>query len=287
MKATDNNKRIIICESGATKADWRVMEDGVRTVRHLSPGMNVSHMDMDTVGAIIREAATEMPRGLTDEIHFYTAGVITPQIQSGLEDILRDCFNAVSVEIQTDLVASARAACGHEPGIAAIIGTGSNSCLWDGEKIVRQVKSGGFIIGDEGSASALGKMFISDFIKGLVPEDIAQEYAAGFPSEYHEIVEMIYHNPGSPSAWLGSLCPFIMSFYPHPYIKGLVEDNIMSFVRRNIRLYDTERYPVSIIGGFANALKDIITPILEENGIRVKAFISSPVDRLMEYHVGG
>jgi N-acetylglucosamine kinase-like BadF-type ATPase len=201
-----------------------------------------------------------------------------------LEKVLRRCFKAAFVEIQTDLVASARAACGHEPGIAVIMGTGSNSCQWDGEKIVKQVRSGGFIIGDDGSASVLGKLFISDFIKGLVPEDIAKAYAEQFPHEYADIVEMVYHNAGSPSGWLGSLCPFILSHYGHPYIKQLVDNNFKAFVNRCLKQYDIDRYPVGIIGGFGNALKDIVRPIFEESSIRIRAFIPSPIEELIKFH---
>lgn len=277
-------KRIIICESGATKADWRVIENGIQKETELSSGMNVSTMKADIIEGIIKEAAERLPDGEYDAIHLYTAGVITAGIQVELENILRRYFKAASVEIQTDLVASARAACGHEPGIAVIMGTGSNSCQWDGEKIVRHIKSGGFIIGDDGSASVLGKLFISDFIKGLVPEDIAAAYAEKFPHEYPDIVEMVYHNPGSPSGWLGSLCPFILSYYDRPYIKQLVDNNFKAFVDRCLRQYDIDKYPVGIIGGFGNALEDIVRHIFEENGIRIRAFIPSPIEELIRYH---
>lgn len=276
-------KRIIICESGATKADWRVIEDGMQTAREVSAGTNVSTMKMDVIESIISDVSRKLPVGQYDEIHFYTAGVITPEMHKVLVEILERRFGISEVEVQTDLVASARAACGHEQGIAAIMGTGSNSCQWDGEKIVRHVKSGGFIIGDDGSASVLGKLFISDYIKGLVPENIAAEYVKNYPSEYHEIVEMVYRNPTSPSGWLGSLCPFILSFYGHPYIKQLVDGNIEAFVERCLKQYDIDN-PVGIIGGFGNALKDIIKPIFEENGIRIRKFIPSPIEELIDYH---
>ena len=261
------------------------MEDGRQTARELSAGMNVSTMKMDLIESVVREAAGRLPNGKYDEIHFYTAGVITPSIQEDLEGILGKCFDAAEVEVQTDLVASARAACGHEPGIAAIMGTGSNSCQWDGRKIVKHVKSGGFIIGDDGSASVIGKLFISDFIKGLVPEEIAEEYAEKYPHEYPDIVEMVYHNPGSPSGWLGSLCPFILSHYSHPYIKQLVDGSFKAFVERSLRQYEIDKYPVGIIGGFGNALKDIVRPIFEEYGIRIRAFIPSPIEELIKYHL--
>lgn len=276
---------MIICESGATKADWRVIENGGQVIREISSGINVSTMKIEIIESIIKDVSERLPAVRYDEIHFYTAGVITPSIENALYDLLKKCFTVSQIEVQNDLVASARAACGHTPGIAAIMGTGSNSCQWDGERIVRHVKSGGFIIGDDGSASVLGKLFISDFIKGLVPEEIAFGYSECYPSDYHEIVEMVYHNQCSPSAWLGSLCPFIMSHYSHPYIKNLVDGNVRAFVDRSLMQYEVEKYPVAIIGGFGNALKDIVRPIFEENGIRIRAFIPSPIEELIRYHM--
>ena len=276
----------IICESGATKADWRVVDGRSEVARAVSPGINVSTMGIAPVGEIISSVARELPAGPYDAVHFYTAGVVTPEIGKALEALLKGAFGASEIELASDLVASARAACGHSGGIVAIMGTGSNSCQWDGEKIVRHIKSGGFIIGDDGSASVLGKLFISDYIKGLVPRDIASAYASRFPSEYADIVEKVYHNPDSPSAWLGSLCPFIMEHYNHPYIKEMVDANIRAFARRSLLQYDVDKYPVGIIGSFGNALQDIIRPIFNSEGIRITAFIPSPIENLVKYHMG-
>ena len=277
-------RRIIICESGATKADWRVVENGIQTARESSVGMNMSTMKMDVIADTIREISALLPSGKYDAIHFYMAGMVTSMSGLELEAVLKTFFDVAEVEVQSDIVASARAACGHAPGIAVILGTGSNSCQWDGEKIVKHIKSGGFIIGDDGSASVLGKLFISDFIKGLVPEEIASEYARHFPHDYPDIVEMVYRNPGSPSGWLGSLCPFIVSHYSHPYIKRLVDGNFQAFIDRCLKQYDTDIYHVSIIGSFGNALQDIIRPVFESNGINIRAFIPVPAEELVKYH---
>ena len=275
---------IVICDCGATKGDWRVVEEGRQLCRVLSAGVNVSTMDREAIGEIIRGAAAQMPSGPYEEVHYYSAGVYTPDIKAWMTELLEECFQTSAVEIQTDLVAAARAACGHEPGIAVILGTGSNSCEWDGENIIKRVNSGGFILGDDGSASVLGKQFIADFLKGLVPKKIADEFSARFPSDYATIVQNVYHNPGSPSAYLGSFCPFILSHYSDPYIKGLVDGNLQACVDRCLKQYAIDRYPVGIVGGFGNALKDIITPLFEKNGIRIRAFIPSPIEELIHFH---
>lgn len=280
----DVMRKIIICEAGATKADWRLMEDGIQTRQVFTPGTNVSTMKMEVIASILEEAAGKLAVEGADAVYYYTAGVITEPIREAVEGMLRRNFEAPAVEVQTDLVASARAACGHQHGIAAILGTGSNSCEWDGVRIVKHIKSGGFILGDDGSASVLGKLFVSDYIKGLVPEEIAAVYARQYPATYPEIVEMVYHNAGSPSGWLGSLCPFILSFYDHPYIKKLVDDNFRAFVRRSLKQYDIGRYPVGIVGGFGNALQHIVRPVFEEEGVKIKAFIPAPIEELLKFH---
>lgn len=273
----------LLCESGATKGDWRVI-GGQDAHSVLTGGTNVSAMSREAVLAVIREAAGKLPEGPYESVHFYTAGVITDDIRQWLETALKEAFLTEKAEVQTDLLAAARAACGHSAGIAVILGTGSNSCLYDGQKIIRQVKSGGYIIGDEGSASVLGKLFISDYIKGLVPEEIARPFDEAFPGlDYPTVVTKVYHSP-APSAWLGSFCPFILSHYNHPYIKALVDGNLQAFIDRCLKQYDTDRYPVGIIGGFGNALKDILTPLLERSGVSIRAFIPSPIEELLRYH---
>ena len=169
-------------------------------------------------------------------------------------------------------------------GPDAIMGTGSNSCQYDGRQITKRIYSSGFILGDEGSAATLGKLFISDFLKGLVPQDIAEDFASRYPSDYRTIVANVYGSESSPSGYLGSFAPFIMEHYSHPYIKELVDGNFRSFFRRSIKQYDTEQYPVGIVGGFGYALKDIITRIASEEGVRISRFIKNPIDGLVEYH---
>jgi len=274
----------LICESGATKGDWRVIENGKQIARLLTPGTNVSTMEIETLRTIIMDAAKSLPEGPYSEVYFYTAGVLSKTVMENLKPVMEEAFPGAAIDIQTDLVAAARAACGHAPGIAVIMGTGSNSCQYDGEKIVKHVKSGGFILGDDGSASVIGKLFVCDLIKDLVPEEIAKPFSELFASDYPTIVDNVYHNPGSPSGYLGSMCPFILSHYDHPYIKNLVDGSLQALIDRSLRQYDIDKYPVGIIGGFGLALKDILEPLFKQNGIRIRAFIPTPIEELIHYH---
>lgn len=275
---------IILIESGATKSDWRIVDGARNTVRSvLRPGMNVSTMRMEEIARIIRQTFETESFGAADGLYLYTAGVVTPQIREELTKIFRDASGIADIDVQDDLVGAARAVCGHEPGIAAIMGTGSNACFWDGVSVSRKVYSGGFILGDEGGAATLGKLFVADYIKGLVPSEIASEFEQQFDASYASLVENIYRG-AAPSGYLGSIAPFVTAHIGNPYMRELVEGNFRAFARRLLAPYDTTRYEVGIVGGFAWATRDILLPILEEEGVRVRTIMKAPVEGLCKYH---
>ena len=277
----------LIVESGATKGDWRVISpSGEESCRVLSEGTNVSTMTMDAVREIIVDTSEKIAALGHDieKIWFYTAGIPTHEIKEALTAVFKDRFPSADIEIEDDLTAAARAVCGHKRGITAIIGTGSNSCLWDGEKVVKKIRTGGFILGDEGSASALGKAFIADYIKDLVPEKVATDFRIRFDGSYEAIVENVYRSTASPSGYLGSFAPFLMQYYEtETYIKELVDNNFRSFIKRVLKQYGTD-IPVGIIGGYGCALKEIFTRIAEEEGVTISGFLASPIEGLIRYH---
>lgn len=277
----------LIIESGATKGDWRVVDDGGATVASFrSAGTNVSTMPMMTVNDIIRGLCEDIISAgyAISEVYMYTAGVVTERVVEELSNQFRAILSCKKVEICDDLTAAARAACGHQAGIVAILGTGSNSCQYDGEKIVKRVYSSGFILGDEGSAATLGKLFIADFLKGLVPEDIAADFRDRYPSDYTTIIANVYRSVGSPSGYLGGFAPFIMEHYANPYIQTLVDGNFRAFITRSLRQYDVERYPIGVVGGFGNALREVFERVAQQEGLRIERFISNPIEELIKYH---
>lgn len=277
------NGLIALVESGATKSDWRILDAAGNTVRQfVRPGMNVSTMHIEEVERIISDSFSE--EGLVAKgFYMYTAGVVTDAIRRELVAHVGTISEVQYIDIQDDLTGAARAVCGRNPGIAAILGTGSNACFFDGVNVHRNVYSGGFILGDEGSGARLGKLFLSDFIKGLVPADVVDAFAAEYDSSYAAIVEGVYRS-SSPSGYLGSLAPFMLKHRDNPYIAGLIQGNFQDFVDRMLRKYDTAAYPVGLAGGFAWACRDILFPLLEQNGIRVSCILKAPVEGLIKYH---
>lgn len=276
----------IIAECGATKSDWRLIDKGAEIKQISALGINTSSMKESAIETTLKGVAEQFLEysDMVSELHLYIAGIVTETSESLINDIFKTGFPKASIKIESDLIGAARAACGRKPGIAAILGTGSNSCQWDGEYIVKRVYSGGFILGDEGSAAALGKLFLSDFLKGLVPGDIATEFSSLYPSDYNTIVYNVYKSETSPSGYLGSIAPFITEHYDNPYMKNLVDGNIRSFIRRTLKQYDTLKYPVGIVGSFGCALKETILRIAEEEGVKIVSFIPRPIEELIKYH---
>ena len=279
-----NASYIILVESGATKSEWRVLERGGKEVkRFFRAGMNVSTMRMEDVQATLAEAVGREGLMNAGGFYLYTAGIVTPEVRRMVEGLLREHFRIGDVDIQNDLTGAARAACGHGPGIAAILGTGSNTCFYDGEQLTQKVYSGGYVIGDEGSGASLGKRFLADYIKGLVPEPLATDFAREFDASYAGIVQGVYRS-ASPSGYLGSLAPMILRHYDHPYAKDLVDRNFQDFIDRSLLRYDVAAYPVGIVGGFGWACRDILRPLCEKAGIRISRFIQAPIEGLCTYH---
>ena len=284
----------VIIESGATKADWTLIRDGGQVQGFQTEGLNFSSGDEEFVFRTLEEGVnkvlditdSEMP----EEVNVYAAGLF-PSEEPGspyhlLKIALSNKFPGAEINLENDLLAAARALFGNKPGIACILGTGSNTCIYDGVKITRKISSGGFILGDEGSASALGKRFIEDFIKGLVPECVALAFNEKYELSYPEIVWHVYHGP-SPAAYLGKFAPDILAFYnTNAYIQKLVDDNFRSFFERCVlRAGMAEaKLPVGIVGGFGYACRSIIGRIAGDYGITDLRFLASPSEQLIKYH---
>ena len=268
---------ILIVESGATKTDWCALAPDGRTERLQTPGMNLSSIAEEANAAVFAEALGHFS-GL-DEVHFYAAGLL--EFPAQLDRLIKERFPSARCEYASDLLAAARAACGHAPGIAAILGTGSNTCQYDGERIVRNIRTGGFILGDEGSGASLGRLFLADLIKDLVPKDLADAFAARYEADYPAVVRNVYRSD-APSRYLGSLAPFILEHRGDSYVDALIDKNLRSLVERTLVRYD--RLPVGVVGGFGCACRAELERLGAAYGLTFTRFIPSPMEGLVAYH---
>ena len=284
----------LIIESGATKSDWTlILKDG-DTDSFKTAGLNFSSGNEEFLDKTLKDAARQVIDTLRKEsdticeIHFYAAGLFPSEDPDSpfqrLATMLGNHFPGSAIRLESDLLAAARALFGHEPGIVCILGTGSNVCIYDGTSITSRVNSGGFILGDEGSASALGRAFISDYLKDLVPETVTRYFEEKHDMSYPEIVRNVYRGT-SPSAYLGAFAKDILSFYAtEHYMQNLVDENFRLFFARCLSRFKAENLPVGVAGSFGYACREIIAALGEQDGFRISKFVASPSEGLIAYH---
>ena len=273
----------LIADSGSTKVSWRaILDDG--TVRGIeTAGINPVFMDDAGIEKILTENLRPEIGTKLDRVFFYGAGVVGGEPSAKLERCFQKVFPASACELASDVLAAARALCGHKPGIACILGTGSNSCFYDGTEIVENVRAGGFILGDEASGAYLGRRLLSDYIKGLLPAAIEKEFVKRYGLDYMAIVQKVYREP-MPNRFLASFSPFIGEFKNHPHIANLLKSSFEEFLRRNIVHYDYRKYAVNFVGSVAFYYKDILEKAVNAAGMRMGTVLQGPVDGLVAYH---
>lgn len=281
----------IIVESGATKTAWRAISVEGNMTEVLTQGLSPTCLDAEHISDIVRKAVPALnPEGKrVEQIVFYGAGLVSEESTASLRSCLEMWCPFASVEFHSDILAAARALFGDGSGVVAIMGTGSNSCLYENGQIVKNIRPGGYVLGDEGSGVALGRAFLADFVKGLLPESIESEFSAQTGLDYSGIVRKVYREQAA-SAFMASLAPFILSHMDEPYIRSMVRDCLESFVKRALSRYAgyagdrAAACKVGVVGSFGCACEDMLREIGREYGLEFVAFLKSPIDQLVKYH---
>jgi N-acetylglucosamine kinase-like BadF-type ATPase len=283
---------ILIVESGATKTAWRaVCDDGsVRSAQ--TDGLSPTCLDQEHTRDIIRKAVPELnPEGChVSDIFFYGAGIVSPESSASISQALEMWCPLAQIHFYSDVLAAARALFGDGSGVVAIMGTGSNSCLYECGEIKKNIRPGGFILGDEGSGVWLGREFLSDFVKGLLPEDIESAFVREYGLDYAQIVRKVYKEQAA-AAFMASLAPFVLSHKENEYVGELLERCVDSFLRRALSRYasyaseSVHAHKVGVVGSFGCACEDVLRSIGERYDLEFVKFIKSPVDELVAYHM--
>lgn len=274
---------LLIADCGSTKVDWRaIAEDG--TVKSVNTeGINPVFLSSEDISKILEEKVVPAIGTDVKEIYFYGAGILAPELAKVLSDAFDKVFPGNKSFVASDLLAAARALCGHSAGIACIMGTGANTCFYDGNEIVNNVRAGGFILGDEASGGVLGKKLMADFIKGLLPKEIEEEFVKRYDLDYPKIVAKVYKEP-LPSRFLASFSPFINEFRSHPHIDNLLRTSFSEFFTRNIFSYDYKNHDVNLVGSVAYYYQDILKEVAATHGVKIGKILKTPIDGLIEYH---
>lgn len=275
---------ILIADSGSTKTDWCVVLDGTPIKRIATKGINPFFQSEEEIQQELTiSLLPQLPEGIVNSVYFYGAGC-TPEKAPILRRAIADSLSVVgNIKAHSDMLAAARGLCGHEAGIACILGTGSNSCFYNGEDIVSNISPLGFILGDEGSGAVLGKLLVGDILKNQLSPAIKEAFLKQFDLTAPEIIDRVYRQP-FPNRFLASLSPFIAQHLEEPAIHALVFNSFTAFLRRNVMQYDYEKYPVNFIGSVAACYEEILQEAALETGIRIGKILQSPMEGLIQYH---
>lgn len=276
---------ILIADSGSTKTDWRLVEHGEVFQQIFTKGTNPFFQSEREIGnEITTTLLPQLQACELDAVYFYGAGCVFPdKIETVCRAILRHLHVKGKVEVNTDMLAAARSLCGHRAGIACIMGTGSNSCYYDGEKIVQNVSPLGFILGDEGSGACLGKMLVGDILKNQMTPELKEKFFQQFNLTPADIIDRVYRKP-FPNRFLASLSPFLAQNLSEPCVHNLVLNSFKSFLKRNVMQYDYPNHEVHFIGSVAYYYKDVLAQAADKMGIRLGTILKSPMEGLIAYH---
>ena len=275
---------ILIADCGSTKTDW-VLCNGSNVVKRVkTQGLNPTIQSSDEILAVLTdELVDNIDTTAPQKIFFYGAGCAYETANNRMKKALEAVFTTKEIEIYSDLLASARALCGHEEGIACILGTGSSSCLYNGKEIVDNTPSMGYILGDEGSGAHLGRQLVSDCVKRQLPKEIREKFLQQYKLDLATILERVYHTP-LPNRWLASFTPFIQENKKSPEVHTMLKNCFTQFFQRNVMVYRRSWLPIHISGGIGISFSEEIRETAESLGLSVGNIVESPMEGLIKFH---
>ncbi|MDG1476508.1 MAG: hypothetical protein P8Q14_05135 [Vicingaceae bacterium] len=275
---------ILIAESGSTKTDWRLVHKNNEISSYTTMGLNPYYITEAIVLEELDNSLSTLKSAIT-EVYFYGAGCSSNENCLMMLSIFSLFFKNANIEVASDMMAAARATCGNEEGMVAILGTGSNSCFYDGKEIAENVTSLGYILGDYGSGADIGKQLITDFLEKELPQDLVDEFKKEFDLTPQDIINAIYKKP-FPNRFLASFNLFVTAHISHPYIIDLVKNRIKLFLEKNVYKYsDYQKNKLNLVGSISAIYESIIRAEAEQKNITIGKIIKAPIDELVAYHL--
>lgn len=272
----------LIADSGSTKTAWIRMDDDGNFESCYTTGINPFMMSMDEIQTLL-DREFSLPTEGYEAVFYYGAGAL-PGKKELLVDLFRHHFNPEKVEVHSDLVGAARSLCQHSPGIACILGTGSNSCYYDGREVAHNVSPLGYVLGDEGSGAFLGKTLVADVLKNQLPEEICRNFYETYQVTAGDIIEQVYRKP-FPNRYLAQYTHFLSRNIQLPEIASLVEKGFQAFFTRNVLQYEqTNELPVHFTGSVAFVFREILEKVALRHNLRMGTVTKEPMEGLIRYH---
>ncbi|HYG52942.1 MAG TPA: N-acetylglucosamine kinase [Flavobacteriales bacterium] len=274
---------ILIADSGSTKTDWALIDNKGRKQFFITQGLNPYFVKPEEFIDVVSKNLN--PSSLTlNNIYYYGAGCGTDDKKSQVEIALRQMFSHPRIEVNHDLMGAARATCQHERGLTCILGTGSHACIWNGEEIVNEAVSLGFILGDEGGGAHLGKQLVIAYLYNELPEDLLEKFVKEFQTDKATILENVYRKP-FPNRYLAGFVPFLVQHKSHKFVSGLVANSFELFINHHIKtLYNYQDFQVNFVGSVAFMFEPILKKKIEQHGLKLGEIMNKPIDGLVRYH---
>ena len=276
----------LIADSGATKCEWCLLNNGIKET-FFTTGISPFFLDTSQIVALLqKDLLPRLPNCNLDEIYFYGTGLGNPGNVVIICEALKKLFPAAEIEAETDLLAAARALFINEKGIACILGTGSNSCFYDGENIIKNTPSLGYILGDEGSGADLGKKVLQYYLYDVFEEDLKSRFDAMFVTNRMEILENLYKKP-FPNRYLAGFAIFLSENRGHYMIENILEDCLNNFFLHQLDKYtEVQTSPISFVGSIAFAFKDVLQELCATMEYSLGQVLKNPMEGLVKYHAG-
>ncbi len=277
---------ILIAESGSTKTTWVIAEANAEKQRFQSQGFNPYTQSRAQIVKTLNEEVRPFVKDIQiSAVYFYGAGCSSDKNRELMYNSLKECFGIPEIEIEHDLMGAARALWFNSEGIAGILGTGSNSCVYDGQDIADHIPALGYIMGDEGSGAYMGKKLLRDFMYFKMPEHIHEKISDRFGFDDSDILDHVYKKE-NPNRWLAGFTHFIAENIEDDYCNELVESAIKDFFDAHITQYPGYReLPFGVVGSIGEVFKKQLEKVCKEYGIPLQKVIKSPIDELVKYHL--
>lgn len=273
----------IVVESGSTKADWMVVNDGVKTAYNTKGFNPYFHSKEDILLELHDHLELDLLKDKVEQLFFYGAGCSSPHLNQIIEKGLAAFFTKAAIYVNHDLAASAYACYNGKPEIACILGTGSNSCYYDGNSIKEEVPALSYVLGDEGSGCYLGKQLLSDYLYKRLPDAISGDLEAQQVTK-EVIFENVYRKPDA-NVYIASFMKTIIHHKNLSYTQRLIESAFQAFLDVHVKCFANYRdVEVNFVGSVASLLQDELHEVCEKNGIRIGRIIRRPLEHLVNYH---
>ena len=272
---------ILIADGGSTKIDWTVVS-GISQKTFRSPGINPVLWDIGKIEQMLQEGLPHEILSNVESVYFYGAGCLGRSAEKMQEALMRVVAHDAEIEVESDLLGAARALFGNERGIACILGTGSNSALYDGKEIISNIHPLGYILGDEGSGASIGKHFLNALYKGRLPESLRKAFETETGLTYDDVIDHVYRQPMA-NKFLASLVIFVSK--RRKECAELLNEEFENFIEKDILPYNHCELPVGIVGGVGYEFHEELKEIFLRHGLKLNKVVAKPMENLVDYHL--